>query len=87
MKHRRFHQPTHPASAKGRLSLRREALVYVIFGALWTIFSGFIERLKAAPWADIMRQPLSVGPLLRFLHRLLKALHNSPRFAVFVRFA
>jgi hypothetical protein len=36
MKHRRFHQPTHPASAKGRLSPRREAFVYAIFGALWT---------------------------------------------------
>ena len=42
MKHRRFQQPAHPASARTRLSLRREALVYGVFGLLWISGVGWL---------------------------------------------
>ncbi|HEY0230392.1 MAG TPA: hypothetical protein VGC55_03990 [Dokdonella sp.] len=42
MKHRRFHPPAHAAAAKGRLSPRRERLVYAGFAALWLSGAGWL---------------------------------------------
>ncbi|MFC5489484.1 hypothetical protein [Dokdonella soli] len=75
MKHRRFHQPAHPALARARLSPRREALVYWILGLLWTSGIGWLV------FHYFLRQAGEFGEMSHPLEAWWLRLHGAGAFA------
>ena len=75
MKHRRFQQPAHPALARARLSPRREALVYWVFGLLWFSGVGWLV------FHYFLRQASEFGEMPHALETWWLRLHGAGAFA------
>lgn len=75
MKHRRYHHPGHPTSTKGRLSRRREVLVYVVLGTLWASGAGWLI------FHYFLHQASEFGELPHPLEAWWLRLHGAAAFA------